>query len=290
MRELGETRRHLRDCIDFAANTGVVRQVAVLALALVLALPLVLLVLKTTPAHAQDAALRLPDLRMAHPQHMVIREGPEGGRILRFTGIIVNVGAGAFELHGQRPNTTTATMSVTQRIYNNAGGYQDVPTSATMFYSGDGHDHWHVADLVRYKLRRLGGSGKVHEGAKQGFCFFDYYIWNGTLPRAPENKHYSRGGTCGESEGEEALQVEMGLSVGWSDVYEYYLPGQWVDITGLPSGRYRLAAVVDERNLFRESRGDNNYTWLNIELKGMKVKVLQYGPSAPYCGRTGQSC
>ena len=271
------------------------KRMVVLALAVVLALPLMVLVLETTPAHAENAALRLPDLRMGQVHDLRIRESPEGARLLRFTAIIVNVGAGPFELQGQRSAWWNrppfpATMSVTQRIYKHTGGYRDLPTRATMFYSGDGHDHWHVKNLQRYTLRQLGGSRQVRQGAKEGFCFYDYFMWNGILPGAPEKKHYRASNTCGEREEEEALRVKMGVSVGWSDVYKYYLPGQWIDITGLPSGRYRLDAVADVKNLFKEGRESNNYTWVEIELKGNKVRVLEYGPSARYCGPTGRWC
>ena len=267
------------------------KRLVVMALAFALALPLVVLVALSSPVHAQNAALRLPDLRMGEVQYLKLRKSPDGRRLLRFSAIIVNVGAGPFELHGQRSawRPYARTMSVTQRIYEDAGGYRDVPTAAIMFYSGDGHDHWHVKNLQRYTLRKLGG-GRVREGAKEGFCFFDSYLWNGTLPGSPERKHYLSGRMCGELQEQDALQAKIGLSVGWADVYQYYLPFQWIDITGLPSGRYRLNAVADKKDIFEESREANNHTWVTIELKGDRVRVLRYGPSAPYCGPTGQWC
>src|SRR5215208_4903320 len=282
----------VRDCVDFKAKTPATKRLVVLALGFSLAFSLVLLGGIAGPVDAQSSAQRLPDLRMASFQDLKIREYADGRRLLRFTAIIVNVGAGPFEVHGQRPNTGTSNMAVTQRIYNDAGGYRDVPTPATMFFSGDGPDHWHVKHLQRYTLRRLYGweSGPVRVGAKDGFCFYDVYLWNGILRGAPESKEYRENSSCGEAEEQEALQVEMGLSVGWSDVYTYMLPLQYIDITGLPSGRYRLYAIADAREEFRESREANNYTWFDIELKGNKVRVLKDGPSAPYCGRTGRYC
>ncbi len=271
------------------------KRLVVMALAFALALPLVVLTTVSAPAHAQNAALRLPDLRMGEIQDLKIREVPGGRRLLRFTAIIVNVGAGPFEVHGQRPSTNSAGMSVNQRIYDDAGGYRDIPTSAVMFFSRDGHDHWHLLNLQRYTLRPLGGSDQgsdrqVPNGAKLGFCFFDSYIWNGALPGAPERSHYRSTRMCGERREEDALRATMGLSVGWSDVYQYYLPFQWIDVTKLPAGRYRLRALADWRDKFRESREGNNYTWVDIKLRGNSVRALDYGPSAPYCGRNGQWC
>jgi hypothetical protein len=291
MQELNDTKRHtIRDCVDFGAKTAAVKRLVVLTTAFVLAVSLLMLGGITRSAEAQDAALLLPDLRMGSIQDMKVREYPDGRRLLRFSALMVNVGAGPFELRGQHSDDTdTATLSVAQRIYDDAGGYRDIPRSATMFYSGDGHDHWHVKDAARYTLRQLGGSGQVREGAKEGFCFFDVWPYDLTLPGAPESKHYSASNSCGGSEHEGASQVKMGLSVGWTDIYPYVLPFQWIDITGLPSGTYLLRALIDSGNQFKESRQANNYTWVKIELEGEKAKVLKEGPTPRYCGR-GQYC
>jgi hypothetical protein len=253
MPELNDTTRPIGKWIDSIAKVSAPKRAFVLAIAFLLALSLVILCETARPVVAQQgSAQRLPDLRMASFQDMKIREYPDGRRLLRFTTIMVNVGAGPFEVHGQRldidpPESMT---SVTQRIYNDAGGYSDIPTPTTMFYSRDGHDHWHLKDLQRYTLKRLNSreSGTLRVGAKEGFCFFDYYAWNGSLPGFPERRQYVESQMCGEAEDQEARHVVMGLSVGWSDVYEYVLPFQWIDITGLPPGRYRLYAKVDVKD------------------------------------------
>src|SRR5215208_5100784 len=99
---------------------------------------------------------------------------------LRFDTRIVNTGAGAFEAHGSPPDTSTPTMSVTQRIFDDAGGYRNVPTTAQMYYAGDGHNHWHLKDLESYTLTRLDNGVKVGTGAKEGFCFSDNYRFGST--------------------------------------------------------------------------------------------------------------
>jgi hypothetical protein len=43
-----------------------------------------------------------------------------GRRLLRFTTIIVNIGAGPFETIGRRQDTSTTQMTVAQRIYTSA--------------------------------------------------------------------------------------------------------------------------------------------------------------------------
>lgn len=288
MRELDNTQMHLRDSRDSGAKTAAAKRLVALVTAFTLAVLLLLLGGITRSAGAQDSALLLPDLRMGPIQELKIREPADGRRLLRFSTLLVNVGAGPFEAYGQRASTDDEDMSVIQRVYDDAGGYHDIPTTATMFFSGDGHDHWHIRDLQRYTLKRPGRQ-EVRKGAKEGFCVYDLVPYNLTLPGAPERKHYKKGITCGEEEEENSLRADMGLSVGWTDKYAYLLPYQWIDITGLPSGTYRLRVEVDVKDQFEESREANNHTWSIIELKGERVKVLKEGPAPRYCGRGG-SC
>jgi hypothetical protein len=109
-----------------------------------------------------------------------------------------------FQIHGSRPNTSTD-MEVTQRIFNDQGGYSDRPTTAQMYFAGDGHTHWYVRDLETYELLRLDNGSKVGTGAKHGFCFFDNehfgsteaagYLDCGNNP----NSQYRRGSSLGGS-------------------------------------------------------------------------------------------
>jgi hypothetical protein len=227
------------------------------------------------PAYA--ASDRLPDLGMARLDNLRIKTCTAtstdcafvGQRQLRFDAIIVNVGVGPFEAGGSRPDTNTE-MTVTQRIFDDAGGYRNVATTAKMYYSGDGHDHWHVRDLESYELIRLDNGSKVGTGAKEGFCFFDNYRYGSSNPVSYTN--------CGNDP--EALQARMGLSRGWGDRYGAGTVGQYIDITDLTSGRYKLRATADAPNWFLESNNRNNFTWLNIQISGDSVSVKRYGPSA----------
>jgi len=224
-------------------------------------------------APTANAADRLPDLGMAHPSEIQIDKS-SGRRLLRYTTVIANVGRGAFELHGTRPSTSASQMSVSQRIFNDAGGYRDVPTTATMFFAGDGHNHWHVRDLESQDLIRLDNGSKVGTAAKHGFCFFDNVRYRLTLTGAPQSARYAG---CGTST---SLAVTMGLSVGWGDAYHYYLAYQYIDITGVSSGRYRLKIAADAANWFAESNNSNNSSWADLQLKSSgQPRIIRYGPS-----------
>ncbi len=127
------------------------------SLSLILGIFLTLDVLK----FQASAADRLPDLAMMKLRDLNIENTPDGRRLLRFTTIIINIGVGKFELWGQRANTSDPLMSVSQRIFDDAGGYRDRPTTAVMYYAGDGHTHWHIKNLENYALIRLDNGAKV---------------------------------------------------------------------------------------------------------------------------------
>jgi len=244
-------------------------------LAAVLVAPLASTIENTPAAAATD---RLPDLGMARLANLKI-ERSNGRNLLRFDATIVNVGAGSFEAIGSNRNSSNNPITmdtVTQRIYDDAGGYRTVPTAATMFYAGDGHTHWHVKNLESYELDRSDNGAKVGTGAKSGFCFFDNVRYKLTLPGAPQSAAYTG---CANGQ-PAATQVKMGLSVGWGDLYSANLPDQYIDVTGLTAGRYRLKATADPSNWFTESNDNNNTTWADIQIKGRGVKVVGYGPTA----------
>lgn len=198
-----------------------------------------------------------------------------GHTLLRFTTESVNIGAGPLELRGSRPNTSTPTMSVVQRIYNGNGGFRSVSVPSFMFWAGDGHNHWHVNDFMSTELVRTDNGVKVGNFAKQGFCLTDSNAVKLSLPGAPNSKVY-KGCVMG---GQTSLAVKMGISVGWGDRYGYKLAFQWIDITGLTPGRYKLNATVDAQNYYLESDETNNTTWTILRLNGNNtVTVIQQGP------------
>ena len=78
------------------------------------------------------------------------------------------------------------------------------------------------------------------------------------------------------------LSQTMGLSVGWGDAYWFDIVDQWIDITGVKNGRYRLTATADAQNWFLESDETNNLTWTELHLNGNATpRVTAQGPFAP---------
>lgn len=249
-----------------ARHPRLARAAAVAALALLAA---------TAAAPAQAASEQLPDLAMAPLDDFRI-EKSGSRKLLRYSATIVNIGAGKFQAEGSRASTAETEMSVVQRIFDDAGGSTTVPTTARMYFAGDGHNHWHVRDLEQSSLDRLDNGVKVGSGAKHGFCFFDNVAFRLALVGAPSNPFFTTCGTTGT-----VLTQTMGLSVGWGDLYAYYLVDQWVDITNVSPGRYRLTTSADTQNWFAESNEANNFTWTDLQLKANGApRVVAQGPSA----------
>ena len=75
----------------------------------------------------------------------------------------------------------------------------------------------------------------------------------------------------------------MGLSPGWNDTYRMGLRGQWIDVTDVPDGKYRLFTEVDPQGWFQEASTRNNRTWIDIDLErsslGLAAPTIGTGPS-----------
>lgn len=226
--------------------------------------------------HVRGTVL-LPDLGMAPLRNFSVQRRPHGGLWLRFDAIIVNVGDGPFQAYGHTRQQNGELLVDQQLPTINADGSQSwtsEPTDYRMYWSGDGHAHWHVRDLEGYTLQNTNASIK-RTGAKHGFCFFDNYVYDLGLADAPASRVYTR---CGF--GSADASVTMGLSIGWGDLYNASLPDQYIDISGLPAGEYTITATADVQQLFRESNEANNSTTavIRITKKGVQVVSAGSGP------------
>jgi hypothetical protein len=262
------TRRHLWSWLQ----PSTARRVRA-AIALVVAACCVAVAPPAIPSVAA-ASDRLPDLQMARLTDFHI-ETVNGRRLLRFTAIMLNRGAGALELVSSRADVDSP-WDIDQVIYDDAAGSRTIQTSATMNYAGDGHSHWHVSRVVDHDMW---SSERTVHGSKVGFCFFDTTHLNPELPNSPATNYYLES-YCG---GLAALSSRVGISVGWGDRYSWQLPFQWIDITGLPGGTYTLRAFVDARDELAESSNSNNctYTRLSFATTGTAVTLVGSGYTCP---------
>jgi hypothetical protein len=239
------------------------------------------------PAGAMAGSPRdlLPDLRMAKPSDIRLQGATEDDprRLLRFSAVILNVGQGPLIVRGKRDCDTSECprMRTTQRIKQSDGTTRGVASNGVgKFDVGDGHNHWHVMKFQRYELFQLEPPpevpGEAIRGAKTGFCFFDTEARRLGLPGAPQQQQFDEP-DCGRSN---STSFRMGLSVGWGDLYAWYLPRQWIDTTGIADGRYLLCSTANAERHWQETDTSNNQAWAEIDLEGDTVQVLRMGRSA----------
>lgn len=237
-------------------------------------------VLGPSPAPARaghSATASLPDLAMLPPSDFKIEQSGRRTRLLRFSTVIVNLGPGPFQVYGWDPAgiSPTRDASVVQQILEPGGGFSNHPTGAKIFWSGDGHNHFHVRDLQEMTLRNL-NAAVLATGAKRGFCFWDNYRYGSALPV------YYHPSTTDACELAPDGTVPMGLSVGWGDRYPYYIAYQYIDITGLPNGSYIVHLTADPPltpgGLFLEANESNNTAWAEIWIQRKSVTVVSTSP------------
>jgi hypothetical protein len=217
-------------------------------------------VLLVLPCSSAIAADMLPDLVATAPTNpqFDVKQLDDGQShfLLRFDADLRNIGPGPLEIRGSNPVNGVMT-STSQRIYDDGSGFRnDFSRHPVIKYeSADGHNHWHVQNAARYALWSEAGTTEVGRGAKVGFCLEDVEQF---LPGTPGHS-YDNGDTAYCNAGmPNAPSVFEGITYGWQDVYVASLPFQWVDLSDVAPGRYRLGEQVDPDNLFFESDKANN--------------------------------
>ena len=214
-------------------------------------------------AEQAEPTLLLPDLRTLEPSGLRIsRFSSDGTKLLKLTNSVWNGGFGPLELIGG-VDTGSGTQHVIQRILKDDGEYSEKSIGEFVFHPG--HNHWHLDSFSVYELWTLQPNGMLDQviatSGKVSYCLRDIY-------RSAEAEQIDRAGFTSCS------PVRQGLSVGWTDVYQYYLAGQSIDITGLEDGTYALMSIADPFNLIQESNETNNGIVIYLEIREAKVTVI----------------
>ncbi len=118
------------------------------------------------------------------------------------------------------------------------------------FQWGDCHGHYHFEGYAEYRLVDAMGRD-VARGRKQAFCLEDTDRYNATQPLADRDRF-----SCSN----------QGIHAGWMDVYPRGLDCQYIDVTDVPPGTYRIRATVNGERRIAEARYDNNVGELTVEI------------------------
>jgi hypothetical protein len=177
-------------------------------------------------------------------------------------------------------------MTIRQVVVGDDGSRQSFAIPGELRYvKAETHAHWHLLSFERYELRRGAEGRSVGRDRKTGFCLEDRYeLTRLKLPHKPARPVWT--GECGRGR-PGLLAVRQGISPGYGDDYVPTLEGQYIDVTGLPAGRYLLVHRVNADRRLRESEYGNNAASVLLELRrtrrGPVVEVFASCPETATC-------
>ena len=203
-------------------------------------------------AGSAQVAARVPNLTPFPAYAIALTPNGTGGTSLIFSTTSWNDGQGPLELRAGETNSQG--QNVYQRVYNSDGTYRDYLAGTFTFHPE--HNHFHFDDYALYTLQPATANGASNRtSSKTTFCVLDTNLVDGSLPGAPSQPVYT---TCSAT--------VQGMSVGWGDTYGRSLPGQGIDVTGLPEGDYRLVIEIDPKNRIIETNDDDNVACVLLHL------------------------
>ena len=239
-----------------------------------------------------DATPSLPNLHQLVPGNVsvVVTKGPRPRERLIFSSTVVNLGPGPFVIEARRPSRRVALMTAHQVLVGPGTARTRVRNVGRLRYvRSEDHEHWHLAKLESFELRRPDTGALVTPDRKTGFCPGDRYVYQRGLPRGWNRRAYGlrNDNNCGLGKSR-ALTMLESISPGWADVYEANVDGQFIDVTGVPAGRYVLVNRANPQRRLRETTFDDNVSSAYIELArppGGKptVRTLNYCRDSATC-------
>jgi hypothetical protein len=150
------------------------------------------------------------------------------------------------------------------------------PAGSLVYDVRDGHLHWHFDGLARYRLLLPDGTVAL-ESTKVGFCFGSTDAIDLSLSQAVWNPPWGGDGCASGRPG--ARRVRMAVQVGWGDQYDQTLPGQALDVTDLPNGRYELEIAVDPGRRLVQADRTNDVVRRGFVLGGTRAaRTLEVPP------------
>jgi len=216
-----------------------------------------------------------PNLQAFPGGNLAIVQDMSGAPQLMFSATTWNNGDGPLVLVAGETDPATLKQKVYQRVFLSDGTFYDRVAGDFVWHPS--HNHFHFEDYAVYTLQPFNAPGaSARTSAKTSFCVMDNTAVDTTLPRAPNKPVYV---ICGN-----AMQ---GMSVGWGDTYTNQLPGQSIDLTGLPDGDYKLIIEADpKKRLLEINESDNSScVLLRIGVNSLSLNVLD----STGCSSTGST-
>ena len=199
----------------------------------------------------------LPDFDQRAPFRLTVT-----GTKLGFASATDNVGYGPVWVRGSRPAPVGA-MRAQQLVRMSDGTVRTYEDAGRLRYTfSPSHTHWHLLDFQRYELRTLEGDLVVRD-RKSGFCLADHYGLAKRRVTAFTGGHFF--GNCAASN-PQALSVEQGTSIGFTDLYPAHFHGQHLELRGVSAGTYLLVHRANPTLQLEELDYTNNAASLRVRI------------------------
>jgi hypothetical protein len=205
-------------------------------------------------------------------------------RCLRFDQVIANTGEGPFEIRYRMDGIATD-QQLRQRIFSSDGSFNEVTVDKYVFHPT--HAHFHYKNFGQAFLHRLHPDGtleKVRESRKNGFCMIDvdnlrFGVDDNGVPYKGEaaRAYYFPRCNAPTERDEHGTYMVNGMSVGWADVYNWYLADQYIEISGVPDGLYVIETVANPARSVHEASFNDNSAQSTIRLHGDTVTLVGDG-------------
>ncbi|MCA9263686.1 MAG: proprotein convertase P-domain-containing protein [Planctomycetales bacterium] len=209
--------------------------------------------LPTDGGGGQGVTAILPDLFPAESEEW-LNDYYIDGNLLRFSTALANAGPGDLDLWGGELIPGGDPEQVYQIIEMSDGSVEN--RLAGVFTYHPSHGHLHFDGYAEYNLRERGPEDSVGDvvatGGKVSFCLIDIAP---IQPNPPVSTH----GDCNR---------KQGITAGWTDVYDSYLPDQWINVAEVVDGDYWLEITVDPDDQLLESDETNNTLRVPITIIG----------------------
>lgn len=181
-------------------------------------------------------------------------------RCLRFAFGVRNTGRGPLQLYyeGGIPND----HELFQRVQRGDDSYFDRPAGVARFHKTHGHYHHHDAvglQLFAVTDRKKGALEPAGERRNKGFAHRNELLrdWNTFYPIWSD--------------------FGFGLRAGWSDIYEWDRPGNYIDFGLNGDGYYVIRMWADPVDGILESNERDNAGYTYLKVTGSDVKLLEAG-------------
>jgi len=210
----------------------------------------------------------MPDIVAIPPQDVTLKKVGDQTHLL-FTTSYWNKGRGPLELIADPKTKDLAgdhDRKILQRIYSLDGNYTERVSGEFLWHAT--HRHYHFQDFAVYSLEPLMAGASItkdKQSQKSTFCVRDSEPIDLAHPGATKSTSYT---ICGRE--------RQGISPGWADSYYYTYIDQKFNVTGLPSGEYRLKIIINPLDRFDEITTENNIgeVVLNLNMETNEVEVV----------------